>query len=166
MSVRLKAGEFAFEEAAANAEAIDRNSIAKKFFNGVLVGIAIGFAVFAVGDEEDDFAAVAATILEELRGFIDRVVESLGGFFANDRSRRSDWWSADAGDGLAINCGAGKGAAGSGRSGVGAIGVKASAVEFGEELVLVACKTLARMKIAVETAYKGFVIAAEHGHDS
>src|SRR5260370_41149495 len=91
MSVRLKAGEFAFEEAAANAEAIDRNSIAKKFFNGVLVGIAIGFAVFAVGDEEDDFSAGCGPRLWGRRCLLDPRRTGLEGFFATDRGRARVW---------------------------------------------------------------------------
>src|SRR6266851_2501733 len=62
VGIGLKAREFAFIEAAADSETVDGNAITKKFFHSVAISVVIGFAIFAVRDQENHLAAVAAAI--------------------------------------------------------------------------------------------------------
>jgi len=84
VGVRLQARELTLVITTADADAVDGNAVAKKLFDSVAVGVDVGLAVIAVRDEENNLAAVAATVFEELRGFIDRIVQRFCGPIAED----------------------------------------------------------------------------------
>lgn len=163
--VGLQARKFAVQKTTADTETINRNTVAEKVLNGVAVSVAIGFAVLAVGDQENHFAAIAAAVLEELGGFVDGVIEGFVGSFAENHGGGRGWRSAGTDGGLSVDGGAGIGTAGVRRGNVGAIGAEAGAVKLGEKLVLIASEAFAGMEIAVEAADEGFVIGAESGDD-
>src|SRR5215467_8155584 len=82
--VGLQAREFALEVAAAHADAVYRNVVAKQLFHRIAVGVGVGFAIVAVGDQENDFAAVAAAVFQQLRRFVNGVVQGFGGLVAEN----------------------------------------------------------------------------------
>ena len=157
--VGLQAREFAIVETAANANAINGNTVAEEIFDGIAVGVAIGLAVFAVGDKENHLAAVAAALFEELGGFVNGVVESFVGIVADNHGGRRGRWGARAYSRLTVDGRAAVRAAGrSGRSDIGAIAIEASAMNFSEQLVLIAGEAFAGMKTRIEAADEGFVV--------
>ena len=72
--------EFAFGEAVADSQAVDGDVVEKQGLQRVLIGEAIELrAVYAVGNDEDDFAAGQAAVVEQFGGGVDGVVEGFAG---------------------------------------------------------------------------------------
>src|ERR1700722_6663128 len=74
-----EAAETAFEIGAADGHAVDGDLVTQQFFYGGLVIVGVGSdSVNSVGDEENDLAALAAAVFQNLRGAVDGVVQSFG----------------------------------------------------------------------------------------
>src|SRR5215472_381434 len=164
--IGLQAREFAFEVAAAHADAVDRDVIAKQLFHRIVVGVSVGFAIVAIGDQEDDLAAVAAAVFQQLRRLINGVVQSFGGSRAeNDRaagSRRC----ARTGYRLPVDGRTAREyAARGGRGRRSPAIVDARAAQFGQQLVLVVRESFAGVKVGVKAADERFVVDAQTGDD-
>src|SRR5215467_9050411 len=165
--IRLQSRELPFEIPAAYADAVYRDIVAKQLLYRIAVGVDVGLAVVAVGDEEDDLAAVAAAVLQQLCRFKNRIVQGLAGPVGKNRRRTGSDRRAGAGGRLPVDGGpAGEHAPSSRRRRRGAAVVDSRPVQLGEELVLIAGKAFARMKVHIEAANEGFVAGAEPRYNS
>ena len=79
VSVVHQAAEAALEIGAADGHAVDGDVVAQQFLDGFFIAVGVGAdAVGSIGDQENNFAAFAAAIFQELGGAVDSVVEGLG----------------------------------------------------------------------------------------
>ena len=75
-----QAREFVFGEAASDRQAVDRNVVVKKGSQRVLVGDVVElWSVYAIGNDEDHFAAAEAAVVKKDGGGVDGVVKGFGG---------------------------------------------------------------------------------------
>src|SRR3984893_7500802 len=155
MRVVHQAAKAAFEKSTAYRNAINGDSIAQQFLDGILVTVSVGpGAVVAVGNQEDDLAAFAAAILQQLRGAVQRVVERFGGLalYVGDSGRNG---RGVTGGGVAVDCRTIVYCWGRRRDGV--LGVDLRTFQLGEQLVLIRSEVLTFVKELVETADVRFV---------
>src|SRR5262249_6591941 len=86
-----------------DADAVYRDVVAEQLLDRVAVGVRVGFTVVAVGDQENDFSAVAASVFEQLRRLIDRIIPGLGGPVAENDGGPGVRRGAGAGDRLSVD---------------------------------------------------------------
>src|SRR6266403_101915 len=163
MSVFGKPFESPLEKSAAHANTINRNVIAQQFLQHRIVVIHIEFGpVHAIRNQENNLAAFAVAILQQLSRGIHRVVQRFGRLALDVRKSSRDVRRVPH-CGVAVDRGAV--IAGWTRRTSGSLLVEMRALQLGEQFVLVADETLARVEELVKAAYPGFIVEAQAGNN-
>ncbi len=149
--------ELAVEIARAGCNGIDRDVVAKKLRKGLVVTVGVEFrAILAVADQQDNFPAIARTVLQQLRGIIDGVIQSLGGLALD--SSQAPLLSGAPGAGMLFIVGPLKGPPGGGN---GSVRSNFGTSQFGYELFLIGRKAFAWIKELIEAADECLIVRAQ-----